>query len=381
MDTENLIASGNTLRSQNQPEQALSCYAQAFVQDHRHAGAFNNYGNVLREIGYPDRAIPFLQQAIVLDPSNITAKFNLAVAYLLMGDYQQGWKHYECRWNYEHLAGTLPQWSNRWQGQDINGKTLLLWAEQGLGDTLQFIRFAENFKNKGARIIAMVPGQFVDLLARCPGVDQAVSFENPVEHYDYWTPMMSVPGLLDINLSNLPRPIGYIRHDQNKSAVWRKKLGLKTRLRIGVCWSGRKDSWINQHKSVEFDQIARLISQVPGAQWINLQIDASESESSALANLGVDLYPGTIQSMDDTAALLSCLDLVISVDTAVAHLAGAMGLPTWIMLNQYAVDWRWLLNRSDSLWYPSVRLFRQPQMGDWQSVIESVIKQIDLFKI
>lgn len=377
MDIELLLAQGNTHRERHQPDLALACYAQAFVQDYNSAGAFNNYGNVLREMGFPDRAQPFLEHAIRIDPSNETAKFNLAVCLLLQGNYHQGWPAYEDRWTFEHLKDALPQLPQpRWTGQDLSGKTILVIGEQGLGDTIQFSRFTSTLKEMGARVVLVVDATMVSLFG--PGT---VAFGDALPNFDYWTPIMSIPGVLELTVDRLASPISYIQIDSGPIAEWQKRLGPRRRLRVGFSWAGRRDTWIHQHKSVPFGQIVNLIKSNPNYQWINLQIDASEEESQVLDQLGCATYPGTIHSMADSAALISCMDVVVSVDTAVSHLAAALGRPTWIMLNQYGTDWRWLLNRSDSPWYPTVRLFRQPTIGNWGPVVTQISKHLNLFKI
>jgi hypothetical protein len=377
MDTELLIAHGNTHREQHQPDLALACYAQAFVQDPEHTGAFNNYGNVLREMGRPDRAQPFLEHAIRLDPANETARFNLAVCYLLQGNYEQGWPAYEDRWNFEHLKGALPNLPKpKWTGQDLTDKTILVIGEQGLGDTVQFARFIINLKAAGANVVLTVASTMVSLFG--PGT---LAFGDTLPEYDYWTPIMSIPGVLGITLKNLSSPLSYISVNAESVKQWQQRLGYKKKLRVGFSWSGRRDTWIHQHKSVPFNQIIELIKYNPQHEWINLQIDATDEEAEILTELGCATYPGTITCMADSAALISCMDVVVSVDTAVSHLAGALGKTTWIMLNQYGVDWRWLLNRADSPWYPTVRLFRQPNMGNWGPVITQITRQLNLFKI
>ena len=377
METELLIAHGNTARAQHNPELAISYYAQAFVQDYNSASAFNNYGNVIREMGYPDRALLFLENAIKIDPLNETARFNRAVSYLLMGDYARGWPAYEDRWNFEHLKGALPNLPKpKWTGQDLKDKTILVIGEQGLGDTIQFARFVINLKEAGADVILTVDRTMVSLFG--PGT---IAFGDNLPEYDYWTPIMSIPGFLGITLENLSSPLSYISVASNAVKQWQQRLGYKKKLRIGFSWSGRRDTWIHQHKSVPFTQIAELIKYNPQHEWINLQIDATDEESQVLAELGCATYPGTITCMADSAALISCMDVVVGVDTAVSHLAGALGKTTWIMLNHYGVDWRWLLTRADSPWYPTVRLFRQPSMGNWGPVVTQITRQLDLFKI
>ena len=381
METEQLIAQGNTHREQHQPDLALACYAQAFVQNPEHVGAFNNYGNVMREMGRPDRAQPFLEHAIRLDPASETARFNLAVCYLLQGNYQQGWPAYEDRWNYQHLKGTLPNFPQpKWTGQELADKTVLVIGEQGLGDTIQFVRFCTALVHKGAQVVLVVDAGLVSLFGSSPGM-QILAFNTELPSFDYWIPIMSLPGQLGITVETLKSPLTYLTINSAALPAWQQRLGPRRRLRVGVSWSGRKDTWIHQHKSVPFGQIVNMIQACPEYQWVNLQIDCTDEESQALQDLGVGTYPGTISCMADSAALISCLDVVISVDTAVSHLAAALGKSTWIMLNQYGQDWRWLLNRSDSPWYPTARLFRQPTIGNWGPAITQIIRHLDLFKI
>ena len=382
MDTELLIAHGNTHRSQHRPDLALANYAQAFVQDPESVSAFNNYGNVLREMGFPERAQPFLEHAIRLDPAHETARFNLAVCFLLMGDYKRGWPAYEDRWNFEHLKGSLPNFSQpRWKGEDITGKTILVLGEQGLGDTIQFVRFCNNLCDIGAKKIVLVVAPTLVTLFGSSEKIEVIPNDSTLPDFDCWTPIMSIPGFLGITLDKLNSPLSYIGPNQSIVQQWSKRLGVKQKLRVGFSWSGRRDTWINEHKAVPFRYIADMIKRNPNLEWINLQADATDEEAAQLVDLGCATYPGSIASMADSAGLYACLDVVVSVDTAVSHLAAAMGKPTWIMLNHYGTDWRWLLKRNDSPWYPTARLFRQPALDDWASAIKQVEKHLDLFKI
>lgn len=382
MNSNELIEHGNQLRAEKQPEQALACYAQAFVQDPNSAAAFNNYGNVMRECGFPQRAVPFLQHAAILDPTNITAKFNLAVTYLLMGDYRQGWPAYEARWDYEHLAGTEPKFPQpRWRGEDINGKTILVVGEQGHGDNIQFVRFLFNLHVLGAKIKLQVTDGLIPLLNSSPIIDFVGGYKDDPGTFDFWVPIMSIPGIIGITLDNLPRPQNYLNANADLVKNWHQILGPKKRMRVGFAWSGRRDSWLNQHKGMPFETMMQMIKDNPQYEWINLQVDCTLEEDEELAAAGVTTYPGSIASFADTAALMMHLDVVISVDTAIAHLAGALGRPTWIMLNQFAVDWRWLLDRDSSPWYSQARLFRQPVRGDWDSVVNKIAQYLSWFKV
>ena len=382
MDTQLLIAQGNEYRAQNQPTEALKCYAQAFVEDMDLAAAWNNYGNVMRECGQPARAVPFLQHAIALEPQNVTAHFNLAVSYLIQGNYAQGWPLYEVRWNYEHLAGQLPRYSQpRWTGQDLKDKTILVEGEQGHGDNIQFVLFLWNLHVAGAKIKLKVTDGLVPLLSNSPIIERVTGYLDDVGDFDYWTPIMSIPGILGITLENLPKPVNYLNVDQNKQQDWLQILGPKTRMRVGFCWSGRRDAWLNRHKGMPFEDMLDLIRSNSQYEWVNLQIDATPEEEAALVEAGVKAYPGSITSFVDTAALIMAMDVVIGVDTAVSHLSGALGRPTWIMLNWFGTDWRWLLNRDDSPWYSTARLFRQPSMGDWASVRKKVSQYLSWMKV
>ena len=382
MTPNELIDAGNQHRANDNPAQALQCYAMAFVQDPESAAAFNNYGNVQREMGHPDRAIPFLQHSLVLEPNNVTAQFNLAVSYLLMGNYQLGWPAYESRWNYEHLAGTEPKYQQpRWRGEDLRDKTILVVGEQGHGDCIQFVRFLYNLHVMGARIKLQVTDGLIPVMSSSSIVQQVGSYTADMGEFDYWIPIMSLPGVLGITVDTIPKIQSYLTAQPALVKDWLDRLGPKTRMRVGISWSGRRDAWLNRHKGVPFPVILEMIRANPQYEWINLQIDATEDEEQALADAGVTRYPGSIVSFAETSALIMHMDVVIGVDTAVSHLAGALGRPVWIMLNAYATDWRWLLDRDSSPWYSTARLFRQPVMGDWTSVTKKVTQYLNWFKV
>jgi hypothetical protein len=382
METDFLISQGNQHRADRQYGEALQCYALAFAKDMDSAAAFNNYGNVMREIGHPQRAIPFLQHAVLLDPNNVTARFNLAVALLLMGDYTNGWPAYEARWQYEHLAGTEPKHKQpRWRGEDLKDKTILVVGEQGHGDNIQFCRFLYNLHVAGAKIKLQVTDGLIPLLQSSDIIQQLGTYTDDMGEFDYWIPIMSIPGILGVTLENLPKPVNYLNVDQGRQQEWLQILGPKTRMRVGFCWSGRRDSWLNQHKSVPFPVILDMIKSNPQYEWVNLQVDADPEEEEALLAAGVQAYPGSVKSFVDTAALIMAMDVVIGVDTAVSHLSGSLGRPTWIMLQKFSTDWRWLLNQDSSPWYSTARLFRQENFDDWTSVTKKVSQYLGWMKV
>ena len=382
IDPAKLIEEGNRLRGENRPDQALKCYMLAMCHDPDSSAAFNNYGNVMRECGFPKRGIPFLQYAIEIDPTSVTAKFNLAVSYLIMGDYARGWPAYEARWQYEHLAGTEPQHQQpRWSGEDLKDKTILVVGEQGHGDNIQFCRFLYNLHAAGARVLFQTTDGLIPLLSSSGVLSWIGRYSDQPPEFDYWIPIMSLPGVLGVTIENLPKQVQYISPAADKAAAWLRLLGSKKRMRVGFSWSGRRDAWLNKHKGMPFETMLDLIKKNPQYEWINLQVDVTADEDQALAAAGVTCYPGSIQSFADTAGLIAALDVVLSVDTATAHLAAAMGRPTWLMLQWFATDWRWMLDQDSNPWYPTVRIFRQPSMGDWTSVTKKIDQYLTWFKV
>jgi hypothetical protein len=333
-------------------------------------------------MGYPARSVPFLQHALVLEPNNVTAQFNLAVAYLLQGDYTRGWPAYEARWNYEHLAGTEPKYQQpRWRGQDLRDKTILVVGEQGHGDNIQFVRFLWNLHQMGAKVKLQVTDGLIPLLSRSNIIQQVGRYTDDMGEFDYWVPIMSIPGVLGITLDVLAKPVSYLNADPALVQQWQERLGPKTRMRVGLCWSGRRDSWLNQHKAMQFDDVVRMLKANPQYEWINLQCDATDQETAELQQLGVKMFPGGVSSFAETAALIMHMDVVVSVDTAVAHLSGALGRPLWLMIQRYSTDWRWLLDQDSSPWYSTARLFRQPDYGNWDPVIKKITQFLSWFKV
>lgn len=383
VDVNDLIEQGNEYRNSTQPDKALECYAQAFVKEPTNPHAWNNYGNVLREMGYPARAIPFLQHAVALVPDYITAQFNLSVAYMLMGDLKRGLEQYEWRWQYEHLANTKYKFSQpEWNGEDLTGKTILVCWEQGLGDTIQFYRFLKYLTVLGAKVTFHTHQGMQELFEGDPNIDRVITDINDAGEFDYWVMTMSVPRVLGVTYETLPKEIGYIEANPYLVEQWRIALGPKTKMRIGVCWSGRKDSWINQHKAMPLELMIQLAELNPDIEWVSLQADASPEELELLNNSSAfKKFPGYIRHWGDTAAVVANMDMVISVDTAIAHLAGAMGKDLWIPLNLFAVDWRYLLNTGISPWYPTARIFRQATYGDWIPVLEGMHRFLDKVRI
>lgn len=242
------------------------------------------------------------------------------------------------------------------------------------------MRFVADIKERGAQPVLVVDKSLIPLF-QSSDINAVVAFGETLPPFDYWTPIMSIPGIVGSTLENLACVQYYLTADAKLQQAWQQRLGPKTRLRVGFCWSGRRDTWINRHKAMPFGEMLALIKRNPAYEWVNLQCDCTAEEEAELLSAGVKAYPGAIQTFADSAALLMHMDVVLAVDTAVAHLAGALGRPVWVMLSQFALDWRWLLDRDSSPWYSTARLFRQPTMGAWTSVTEKIHKFLSWYKI
>jgi tetratricopeptide (TPR) repeat protein len=380
---------GLVLKELNRFDEALSSYDKAIALKPDFAEAYSNRGLVRQDSHQLDAALADFSRAIALKPDFAVAYFNRAMASLMVGDYQHGWQDYEWRWQGDngpiikdarHLAE--PCWLGR---ESIAGKTILLHSEQGYGDTIQFCRYAKWVADCGATVILEVQPPLHALLAGVEGVSQVLTQGDPRPAFDYYCPLMSLPLAFKTTLATLPARTPYIKSDAAKTLYWKEKLGGKSRFRVGLVWSGgfrahQPELWgINDRRNVPLLKFASLKN--PGIEFYSLQKgQPAESELEEILARNWDgphltHFAAELRDFADTAALLTQLDLLISVDTSTAHLAGAMGKPVWI-LNRFDSCWRWLLDRSDSPWYPSARLYRQESAGDWDGVIRRVASDL-----
>ena len=363
---------------------ALASYDQAIAIESEFAQAHSNRGNVLRALGRVEEAIASCDRAIAIEPGYAAAYQNRAVASLLAGRLQQGWRDFEWRWRNESSALVKEKrefLQPLWQGQSLAGKTILLHSEQGLGDTIQFCRYAALLDERGGGVILEVQPALLTLLAGLNGVQQLIARGSTVPHTDYHCPLLSLPLGFDTTLATIPAQIPYLRSNAQKASYWREKLGDRLKLRVGLVWSGGfrphqpELRSINERRNIPLAKLASLARS--DIEFYSLQ--KGEPAQSEWAELAANHWDGPrlidftplLHDFSDTAALIENLDLVISVDTSTAHLAGALGKPVWI-LNRFDSCWRWLLDRSDSPWYPTVRLYRQPSAGDWDSVVQRI---------
>lgn len=363
---------GIALSELNRPAEALRNYERAIALNPRSAEALYNRGNALRDLNRHAEAIESYERALALQPEHAAAHWNLADCCLLLGNFKRGWQEYEWRWKLDKRDNLMRNFQQPlWLGEpSLEGRTILLHSELGLGDTLQFCRYATEVAALGATVLLEVQPTLLSLLASVEGVALAVPRGAPLPASDYHCPLMSLPLAFKTDLTNVPARIPYLRSDAQRVAFWRQKLGEADKPRVGVVWSGSM-ALRNDRRSMALKEMLPLMG--PWAEWISLQKEVRDSDAAALASRA-DLRDAGAELNDfaDTAALIELMDLVVTVDTSVAHVAGAMGKPLWILLPFNPHDWRWMLDREDSIWYPTARVFRQPADGDWSSVVSRV---------
>jgi Tfp pilus assembly protein PilF len=359
----------NTFKDLGRLEAALRAYDRAVALDERYADAYCNRGVVLNELKRLDEAVASYDCAIALEPAHAAAQCNKSFTLLLRGDFTAGWSRYEWRWQLpgearEKPITAAPLWTG---GDDLSGRTLLLRAEQGLGDTLQFCRYVPRVAALGATVILEAQRPLLNLLADLDGVSQLLVEGAPLPRHDYYCPLLTLPLALGTRLDTIPSAPAYLRSDPAKVDEWQARLGERTRPRVGLVWSGSVTNRNDRNRSIPLTELWRHLP--GGLQYVSLQKDLRAADAAALQatpailNLANDLL-----DFSDTAALCECMDVVVCVDTSVAHLCGALGKRTWVLL-PFSPAWRWLLDRNDSPWYPSIRLYRQHETGQWSDVL------------
>jgi tetratricopeptide (TPR) repeat protein len=361
---------GNVLQDREAFGEARACYERAIELKPGDVRAHSNLGTVHIQEGRLPAAIAAFEGAIAVDGDSADAHWNLSLALLLTGDFRRGWHEYEWRWKTvdgRKLERRFPR--PRFTGQDPQGCRILLHAEQGFGDAIQFVRYAAPLAARGATIIIESRPETARLFGRAAGVSQVVTSGSALPEFDLHSPLLSLPGALGTTLETVPRSVPYLSAEPGLMDHWRQRVRAgPPGLRVGLAWAGRPEHPHDRFRSIALDSLAPLLA-VPDVAWYSLQKSAPGARFPATAR-AVDPTM-ELQDFADTAALVSALDLVICVDTSVAHLAGALGKPVWVLL-ACAPDWRWLLSREDSPWYPTMRLFRQDPSRDWRRVIERV---------
>jgi tetratricopeptide (TPR) repeat protein len=363
---------GSAYRELRQLDEALACYDKALAIRPGFIETLNNRGNVLQDLKRYPEALASYEKAVTINPNYAVAHLNIGTCRLLTGDFVRGLPEYEWRWQSEFLLSGRRDFSQPlWLGKEsIAGKTILLHAEQGLGDAIQFARYVQAVAREGAKAILEIQPSLKALLSGVAGVHQVVSRGEPLPDFDFHCPLLSLPLAFGTRPETIPATIPYLHASAAKVRRWEERLGRGNVLNVGIAWSGRPEHPNDRNRSMALSKFAALEN--PDIRLVSLQKEVHPADAKVLeANGGIRHFGPELEDFSDTAALVSLMDLVISVDTSVAHLAGALGKPVWILLPS-APDWRWLTDREDSAWYPTVRLFRQPAPGDWESVIGRV---------
>jgi tetratricopeptide (TPR) repeat protein len=401
---------GNALGRRGQLDEAVQCYEHALQLRPDYVEAHNNLSSALRDLGRlaealahvdavlrsrPDwtdahtnraallmqarpvddalaQAEAHLNQALGLRPADVDAHWNRAYVWLLRGDYERGWPEYEWRWPAQQAT---PRAGPRWDGIPLDGRTILLYTEQGLGDTIQFVRFAPLVAQRGGKVIVECQPALARLLQSAPGIDRVVPRGEPLPAFDVHAPLLSVPGLLHTTLATIPHDVPYLHAPPERIDHWRHELAAWDGFKVGIAWQGNPTFVSDRRRSIPLVLFAPLAA-VPGVRLFSIQVGHGAEQLHALAGRFpvVDLGPRrstTADPFEESAAIMKNLDLVIASDSGVVHLGGALGVPIWVALSVGA-DWRWLLDRSDSPWYPTMRLFRQRRSGNWDAVFADI---------
>jgi tetratricopeptide (TPR) repeat protein len=367
---------GYVLRRLRRLEESLTSLDHAVALDpDRYESCFNR-AVTLQDLRRLDEAMAGFERAIVLRPDAADPRLSRATTLLVQGDFERGWPAYEARWARPlHKAILRDLGRPLWLGQeDLRDKTILLHAEQGLGDTIQFARYATLAAERGARVILEVPRTLVGLMRTLKGPDVVIARGDPIPAFDLQTPLLSLPLAFGTTLDAIPASSAYLAADPQRIARWAQMLGPKTGPRIGLVWSGNPKQGNDRNRSIA---LADLLAQLPqGPQYVSLQNEVREHDRAALMSGRVRHFGDALQDFTDTAALASHMAMVVSVCTSGAHLGGALGKDTRVMLTNVGTCWRWLTDREDSPWYPSMRLYRQGADNDWRPIFARIAQDI-----
>jgi tetratricopeptide (TPR) repeat protein len=373
---DSILTRGAIYRNQGKYKEALQDFSTAIGIDPTQSAAYSNTGNTLREFCLPDQAILMCQIAQIIDPKDQIHRLNESISHLLKGDYLAGWKLYDARWFYESKTSFKPLLPGpEYDGtQDIKGKKILMYGEQGFGDVIQFSRFVNYLTDREANVRLYVRTPLKRLIEyNFPNVEVT---DNPeYKHdFDYHAPLLELPKCFNVTKNNIPST--FMNIDDTTVSKWHTLLGLKSKFRIGIVWSSTRKAFTCRFRQIELEKLVTSLDH-PNIEFINLEYEYKDYQH-VLQQHNIKIYNEHFNDFYDLGGLVKNLDLVIAVDTAVVHLAGALGVPVFLMLSDYAVDWRWGMSGTDNPWYPSVTLFRQTGQG-WDTVLESIKNRLQLF--
>ena len=363
---------GNALTGLGRCTEAIEAFDRALNLRPDYVKALTSRGVALQALNRHQEALANFEAVLALDKSNADAHHNRALSLLTLGDYRRGFEDYEWRWQRSGMPPRRRLGKPLWLGEyPLARKTILLHAEQGLGDTIQFARYAPLIARSGAKVVLEVPAELTALLARLEGVSAVVARGEPLPAFDLHCPLGSLPRALRTEPTTIPAEIPYLKASEERIAKWRARLESLAPPRIAIAWSGRATHANDRNRSIALARLEPLIAHVE-ARFISIQRELRSEDAERIARFPRLTHIGNdLDDFDDTAAVAALADLVISVDTSVVHLGAALGRPTWILV-PFWPDWRWMLDREHSPWYPTARLFRQPEVGDWDSVIARV---------
>jgi tetratricopeptide (TPR) repeat protein len=364
---------GDTLNIQGRFAEAVPRFERAISLRPGYAEAYNNLGNVLLNQGKFDEAAPRYQQALALKPDFVDAHLGLATCNLAKGDYARGWPGYE--WRLRVHSPELPAGVPRWNGEPLEGRSVLLVAEQGLGDTIHFVRYGRLLAQLGARVVLACPAALGRLLSSYPDVDELFiqGSGKDLPRCDFYLPLLSAPLALGTTAATIPRDVPYLSADAELTQQWRRELAAIAGFKIGIAWQGERGYLWDRWRSIPLAHFAPL-ARLPGVRLVSLQKGFGTEQMATVDFPVLDLSGRLDEAAGpfmDTAAVMRSVDLVVTSDTAIAHLAGALGVPVWVALH-FSAEWRWLRERDDSPWYPTMRLFRQSRFGEWPDVFERI---------
>jgi len=379
---------GNVLRELGRPEKSLAYFENAISLNPNYAEAYSNYGWTLYGLRKFNESLECYQKALALNPALLAARFNLSLCQLIIGDFKNGWANYEYRFDQptyikRQFSANTPQW----RGEPLQDKSILIHAEQGLGDTIQFCRYIKNLAALGAKVYFEIQAPLLETLKDLDGVFEFVTNVQPPPYVDYHCPLMSLPLVFSKTLESIPNQVPFIFANKGKENFWKGKLASIQKPKVGLVWNGgfrpnQPELWgVNQRRNIPLALIKNL--QHSGVHFISLQKgeiaeqELLEFQEAYWPHGNFSNFNNELIDFSDTAALISNLDLVISVDTSTAHLAGALGKPVWI-LSRYDGCWRWLSDGCDSPWYPTAKIYRQEHVGDWETVITEISNDLQL---
>lgn len=368
---------GNALLVQGQVEEAIDEFNCAIALRPDYAQAHSNLANALGQLRQFDLADAGYRRAMELSPDYADARWNLALLQLLRGNYAEGWQNYEARRDTGRRIFHRTFDQPLWDVSDLNGRRILLHAEQGFGDAIQFVRYVPLVADRGGQVILHCQPELHLLFQTVRGVQQVITGNDPLPQVDLQCPLITLPLRFGTTLETIPHQVPYLRADQKSIDHWHERLGqLPGNLKVGIAWSGSPGNTKNRERSIDPIALQPLLC-IPGITFVSLQKNTGNTPSGSTGSqLNFVDWTNELTDFADTAALIDALDLVITIDTAVAHLAGALARPVWVLLS-YTGDWRYLLDRPDSPWYPTMRLFRQPRRGDWNPAINAVARDLD----